>query len=96
MNLTFNRDIYGALLARYQPKVIITEEENEQALALAQEIEHRKNRTIEEEELLELLITLIEKFEEKHYPIPQGKPQDTLLYLLEENNLKQEDLVEIN
>ena len=47
MNLTFNRDIYGALLARYQPKVIITEEENEQALALAQEIEHRKNRTIE-------------------------------------------------
>ena len=94
MNLTFNRDIYGALLARYQPKVIVTEEENEQALALAQEIEHRKNRTIEEE-LLELLITLIEKFEEKYYPIPQGKPQDTLLHLLEENNLKQEDLVEI-
>ena len=82
-------------MARHQPKVIITEEENEQALALAQEIEHRKNRTIEEEELLELLITLIEKFEEKHYPIPQGKPQDTLRYLLEENNLKQEDLVGI-
>jgi HTH-type transcriptional regulator/antitoxin HigA len=95
MTITFNRDIYGALLARYQPKVIITEEENEQALALAQEIEHRKNRTIEEEELLELLITLIEKFEEKHYPILQGKPQDTLRHLLEENNLKQEDLVEI-
>ena len=75
MTLTFNRETYGALLAQYQPKVIITEEENEQALVLAQELEHRKNRTAEEEELLELLLTLIEKFEENHYPIPQKKPQ---------------------
>ena len=95
MTLTFNRETYGALLAQYQPKVIISEAENEQALALAQELEHRKNRTAEEEELLELLITLIEKFEENYYPIPQGKTQDLLRHLLEENDLKQEDLGEI-
>ena len=95
MTLTFNRETYGALLAQYQPKVIVTEEENEQALALAQELEHRKNRTVEEEELLELLITLIEKFEENYYPIPQGKPQDLLRHLMEENDIKQEDLVGI-
>lgn len=55
------------MLAEYQPKIITTEEENEQAIALAQNLEHRPNRTLEEEILLELLVTLIEKFEETHY-----------------------------
>ncbi len=31
MTLTFNRDTYANLLAKYQPKIIETEEENEQA-----------------------------------------------------------------
>lgn len=75
MILTFDKDNYGVLLAKYQPKVITTEEENEQALALAQELEHRINRTPEEEALLELLITLIEKFEANYYPIPDSKAQ---------------------
>jgi hypothetical protein len=61
---------YGQLLAKYQPKAITTESENEQAIALAQELEHRNNRTLEEDALLELLVTLIEKFEETYYPIP--------------------------
>ena len=36
---------------------------------------------------------LIEKFEEEHYPIPQGTPHSMLLHLMEAQNLKQEDLV---
>jgi HTH-type transcriptional regulator/antitoxin HigA len=34
MTRTFNPKSYGQLLAEYQPKTIITEEENEQVIAL--------------------------------------------------------------
>ena len=95
MTLTFNRKIYGALLVKYQPKVIMTETENEEAIALAQELEHRLIRTPEEEALLDLLVTLIEKFENEHYPIPKGTPHSILRHLMEENHLKQDDLVSV-
>ena len=95
MTLTFNPEKYGSLLAQYQPKAISTEAENEKAIALAQELEHRSSLTEEEEALLELLLVLIEKFEAENYPIPEGNPQDMLKHLLKENELKQEDLVGI-
>ena len=95
MTLTFNRESYAALLAKYQPKVITTETENERALADAQELEHRPNRTHEEDALLELIVTLIEKFENEQYPIPESTPLSILLHLMEANHLKQEDLVSV-
>jgi HTH-type transcriptional regulator/antitoxin HigA len=95
MTLTFNRDTYGTLLAKYQPKAITTEAENEQAIALAQELEHRPHLNQEEATLLELLLVLIEKFENEKYPIPASNALDTLKYLMLENNLKQEDLIGI-
>jgi HTH-type transcriptional regulator / antitoxin HigA len=95
MTLTFNRNTYGTLLAKYQPKPITTEAENEQALALVQELEHRPFLTESEATLLELLLVLIEKFETENYPIPPGTPLETLKHLMLENNLKQEDLIGI-
>ena len=67
MTLTFNAEKYKDLLFNYQPKIIRTETENEKALAIVEELMHRKNRTPQEEELYELLITLIEKFEQEYY-----------------------------
>ena len=93
MTHTFNPESYGQLLAKYQPKAITTESENEQAIALAQELEHRTNRTLEEDTLLELLVTLIEKFEETYYPIPQGTPHSMLLHLMEARDWSAKDLV---
>ena len=95
MTLTINPEFYTELLARYQPKVIETEAENEQMIQLAQELEHKQNRSLEDETMLELLIALIEKFEAENYPIPEGTPHSMLLHLMEENNLKQESLVGI-
>lgn len=69
MTHTFDAQSYTDLLIRYQPKPIVTESENDRAIALAQELEHRSLRTPEEEVFLELLITLIEKFEAENYPI---------------------------
>ena len=37
MTRTINREFYAKLLAKYQPKVIETEEENEAAIALAED-----------------------------------------------------------
>jgi HTH-type transcriptional regulator/antitoxin HigA len=92
---TFNRESYGKLLAEYQPKTITTEEENEEAIRLAQNLEHRPNRTPEEEILLELLVTLIEKFEENHYSIPQGTPHSMLMHLMDARNMTPEELAEV-
>ncbi|MGV2831016.1 helix-turn-helix domain-containing protein [Myxosarcina sp. GI1(2024)] len=93
MTLTINPSDYAQLLAKYQPKVIETEAENDRAIELAQELEHKANRSYEEDAILELLVTLIEKFEDENYPISKGTPHSMLLHLMESNKIKQENLV---
>ncbi|MEH2420692.1 MAG: transcriptional regulator [Nostoc sp.] len=95
MSRTFNPESYGKLLAEYQPKTITTGEENERAIALVQDLEHRSHLIPEEEMLLELLITLIEKFEETHYPISQGTPHSMLMHLMEAGDITPEALVNV-
>jgi HTH-type transcriptional regulator / antitoxin HigA len=96
MTLTINPKIYGDLLAQYQPKIITTEEENERAIAVVESLTHKSDLTPEEDQLLELLITLIEKFETEHYPLNNlSTSLSRLTFLMEENNLRQADLIEI-
>jgi HTH-type transcriptional regulator / antitoxin HigA len=89
---TIDRNIYGDLFTQHQLKEIETEAENEAAIMLAESLEHRQ-RTPEEDALLELLIILIEKFEESSYPAPNVEPELMLLHLMEARNMKQEELV---
>ncbi len=63
MTLTFDKNVYGSLLAEFQPKVIASEEENSRALEAVEKLMACKNRTPEEQALLKLLVTLIEDFE---------------------------------
>ena len=93
MTLTINPESYAQLLALYQPKVIETEAENDLAIESALILEHKANRTREEDVILELLVTLIEKFEDERYPIPSGTPHSMLLHLMEAGGIKQENLV---
>jgi HTH-type transcriptional regulator / antitoxin HigA len=80
--------------------VIETEAENEAAIMLAESLEHRQ-WTPEEDTLLELLIILIEKFEDASYPVLNIEPvrgaspleNRMLLHLMEARNMKQEELV---
>jgi HTH-type transcriptional regulator / antitoxin HigA len=96
MTLTFNPNKYSELLSRYQPKLIRTEADNEQALAIAEELMHRHNRSLEENELCDLLITLIEKFEQEYYlPGTASTPHSMLLFLMDQRNLQASDLVEV-
>lgn len=72
MTLTINREIYSQLLSTYQPRIIKTEEENEHFLEVVEELLARKDLTPEEDTLLELLVKLIEDFEDKHYSVSQS------------------------
>jgi HTH-type transcriptional regulator / antitoxin HigA len=94
MTLTFNPDRYQDLLSQYQPKLIKTEGENERALAVVESLMHRHDRSPEEEELYQLLIVLIEKFEQEQYsPGVNSSPHSLLLFLMEQRHLTSADLV---
>lgn len=96
MTLIFNQEKYKELLIQYQPKVIRNEEENEKALAIVEKLMHTKNRTPEENELYDLLITLVEKFEKEYYsPGEASTPHSMLLFLMEQKEVKESDLVEV-
>ncbi len=88
---------YGRLLAKYTPKVIETEAENEAALAAAEMlmVKGDNGRSAEEDALLALLSGLIEQFEASHYKLDATAPRDVLAYLMEHNNLRPTDLAEI-
>jgi HTH-type transcriptional regulator/antitoxin HigA len=92
MTLTFNSERYKELLTTYLPKVIRTEAENEEALAIVEDLMHRE-RSPEEDELYQLLIILIENFEQGYYQLDeQTNPQSMLLFLLEQSGKTREDL----
>ena len=95
MTLIFNPEIYSELLSKHQPRIIKTEEENEKFLAIVEELLSRSNLTLEEDALLELLVKLIEDFEDKHYQLNASTPHSRLLHLMEARNLEQADLVRI-
>jgi HTH-type transcriptional regulator / antitoxin HigA len=96
MTLTFNRDRYIDLLAEYQPKLIKTEAENDRALAMVEKLMHLSSRTPEQQELYELLIVLIEKFEQEFYqPQPETNTRSMLSFLMEQRDIQPSDLVNI-
>jgi HTH-type transcriptional regulator / antitoxin HigA len=53
------------------------------------------NLSVEEQRLLALLSRLIEDYEDRTFPVPASPPHQTLRFLMEQNELRQADLVEI-
>jgi HTH-type transcriptional regulator / antitoxin HigA len=96
MTITFNSERYRDLLIQYQPKLIKTEAENEEALAVVEMLMHRSDRSLEEDELYALLIALIEKFEQEHYsPASSSSPHSLMLFLMEQQQVEPADLVKV-
>jgi HTH-type transcriptional regulator/antitoxin HigA len=93
MTAIINRERYAELLSKYQPRIIKTEKENEAFLAIAEELMARPQLNLEEDVFLELLVHLIEEFEEKHYAIGSSTPHSRLLHLMEARSLDYADLV---
>lgn len=95
MSIATSRPEYAELLARTLPSVIHSEKENERYLAMLEELDQKGKLTSAEQRLAELLTLLIENFEERAYALRPAKPRDILNELIEANNLKQKDLVDV-
>ncbi|MEG4119359.1 transcriptional regulator [Microcoleus sp. N9_B4] len=95
MTLTFDRTTYSNLLAEIAPKAIETEEEYDRLLAVAERLTFAKNLTPEEKVLYKLLVTLIEVYETKNYPIDTSEPHEILQHIMESSGTRQADLVGI-
>lgn len=86
---------YAHLLGDALPHVIHTESENDRCTALLENLLRQKKRTAEEKRLAELLTLLIEEFEGKEYALPAADPIDMLRHLMDSNNLRQVDLLDV-
>jgi len=92
----FNKQKYAALLAESIPTVIRTEAEYDRAIAEIEKLLKKGDRiSAEEEHLLDLLSTLVEKYEDEHYPIEPSAPHEILQHLMEARGLKQKDMVRL-
>lgn len=93
MTITFDRALYINLLSDFVPQVINSEEEYDRALSVAEPLVANRNLSNEESSFLALLVTLIEDYENKHYPMGEVTPHAALLHLMEYSGTVESDLV---
>jgi len=88
---------YRRLLGRVLPRVPRTEAENDRLLMEVDKLMSRPENVLtpEQDAMLELLATLIEKFEDEYYSIPESRPYERLRFLMDQNELRQRDLLDI-
>ena len=95
-SVQFDPKKYSRLLTKTLPRTITTEEENERMLKEVERLMDKGegNTTPEEGALLDLLVMLIEKFEDEHYPEVgrTATPVSILKHLMEARDLKPKDL----
>lgn len=72
-------------------KPIKTEKDYSSALERVNFIFDAKPNTIEGDEL-DILVTLIEKYEQIHFPIPEPDPIEAIKFMMEQNGLTDADL----
>ncbi len=87
---------YPALLAKYPPKVIRTEAENDHYTRLLEDLDRRHSSLSRaERELADLLTLLVENFEERQYQLPKATPLEALRFLMDQHHLRQKDLLDV-
>jgi HTH-type transcriptional regulator / antitoxin HigA len=96
MTLTFNTEKYKEVLSEYQPRLIKTEAENERALAIVERLMNSSDLSPEQEEICDLLVILIERFEQEFYKPDRSKNSGSMIsFLMDQHDFKLIDLVSI-
>jgi HTH-type transcriptional regulator / antitoxin HigA len=85
---------------KYAPEVgsptpITSDRQHEEYLSVLHKLASKQNPTREEEKYAEVLMTLIEAYEESQYSIPDASPVEVLRALMDANDLRQKDLAPI-
>ena len=87
---------YASLLRRTAPAVIHSEKENERCISMLEALDRKGDKlTAAERRLAELLTVLIEDFEEKAYALKPARPIEVLRELMQANQLRQKDLLDV-
>lgn len=90
-----NTKIYGQLLSETIPVVITNRKEYKRLEDIFAGL-LKKERSPEENKLLDLLASLLEDYERKTLPeLEKSTPVETLKFLMTENDLKQTDLLDV-
>lgn len=77
------------------PAPIASERQHEEYLSVLDKLASKEDPRGEEEKYAEVLLTLIEAYEEEHQAIPDASPVEVLRALIEANGLRQKDLSSI-
>ncbi|MBD2139755.1 hypothetical protein H6F32_19890 [Anabaena sp. FACHB-1237] len=64
-----DRNLYGQLLAKIAPKIIENDVEYQSALQEVEKLLFNNNRTVQQDVLYNLLITLVEKYQTENHPL---------------------------
>ena len=82
-----------AMIAHGAPHVIHNDRELEVYTEALFNLTKLDNPSPPEEEAIELLTLLVERYEQEHYPIPAADPVSVVRFLIEQQNLTQRDLI---
>ncbi|HKF53280.1 MAG TPA: helix-turn-helix domain-containing protein [Candidatus Acidoferrales bacterium] len=77
------------------PAPITSERQHEEYVSVLEKLASKEHPTGEEEKYAEVLLTLIEAYEEEHHSVPDASPVEVLRALMGANGLKQKDLAAI-
>lgn len=83
---------YGDLLAKYQPRVIHTDQNLDVVYGAIELLMKVKRPSPAQLQLLELFSTLVEKFESQSHPTPQATLAELLAHLIESRGVKQAEI----
>lgn len=75
------------------PRVIHNDEQLEHYTETLVQLDLLENPSPDEQEAIELLALLIDRYESARYPIPNAGPTQVLQFLMESNDLSQKDLI---
>jgi HTH-type transcriptional regulator/antitoxin HigA len=80
------------MIRRGAPRLIHSDEELTEYTDALFALTAKTDPAPEEEEAIELMTLLVERYEQERYPLPEAEPVDVLRYLLERNGLTQRDI----
>jgi HTH-type transcriptional regulator/antitoxin HigA len=94
MNSRTDANLYGGLLLKSLPAIIESDFENERLIAELEALQDREEHILpEERRLLNLLLLLVEDYEERRYRIKAASPDEVLRELMRARGTHQKDLL---
>jgi len=86
---------YAELLSRVKPQVVSGDEQNQLYIRRLERLTAQAEITPAEEKLIALLTLLVEEYEARVSPLPDVGPLDMVRHLMEAQDLRQKDLVDV-